>query len=473
MPGRPGRSISIFSGGKDSLAKWFDGAHHKMALEFDVVLRNTQGIAIAYIKNDCAAISWTCDALGGCGIAEIRLRRYFDNYGDIDLFYQVEIFEGVDMYRKGFGIEIGGGVFGGAPGTGVPLDAVFTPQGIELAGSRALRWSGFIREIVPVLGIREEVQLRCSGWCWQLEYVAVENKGSRQGPIALTAPADVCAVGRSIVDTYALPGTQIRRSFRRNRCQDTGVTNSATGLTFETSALEALKACAEIGGNCEYGVRADREIYFLPRSSAVKQTWTIGDRVQYFEPSKGSTDEVVHTVILAGNSGFRAVLNLVPPEAGYYLERTISVPSIANANEATLWGDAFAAKFSTAKSRGRLILAAIDVEKSGLSNWIERQPNQSMPPLGLLRVLGAPVFMRGGVQLAAMGGAQFGPGGIQLTAAVVGGTTDLSFRPQQIRYTPIDGGLKIEIDLGEKATGLADYLRSIEQKLSDLRQLAA
>src|SRR5262245_7952404 len=438
-----------------------------MAFEFEVLLRNKQGIALEYIKQDCSAITWTYDALGGCGSAEITLRRYFDSYGDIDHFYQVEIYEGIDMYRRGFRIEIGGGVFGGMPGLGDPLNAQLP---MRLTGTAVLRWSGFIREIVPVLDVPEQVTLRCSGWVRQLEYIAVASKVPPQGPITFTGPADIGAVARSIIDNFVIPGTQIRRSSGQNLCQDTGITISTTGLTFETNALEALKNLADIGGNCEYGVTADREIYFLPRSDVVKQTWTIGDRVQYFEPSKGSTDEVVHTVILAGNNGFRAVLNLVPAEAGYYLERTISVPSIANQNEASLWGQAFAAKYSTAKTLGRLVLAAIDVEKSGLSNWIERQPNQGMPPLGLIRVIGAPIFLRGGLRLQATGGVQLPA---QLTSAVVGGTTDLSFRPQQIRYTPIDGGLQVEIDLGEKASGLADYLRSIEQKLSDLRQLAA
>src|SRR5262245_32550202 len=119
-----------------------------MAFEFEIVLRNKFGVALEYLKQDCASINWTYDALGGCGIAEITLRRYFDNFGDIDLFYQIEIYEGVDMYRKGFGYEIGGGVFGGAPGVGTPLDAQFTTQGIQLAGTMVLRWSGFIREIV-------------------------------------------------------------------------------------------------------------------------------------------------------------------------------------------------------------------------------------------------------------------------------------------------------------------------------------
>lgn len=204
----------------------------------------------------------------------------------------------------------------------------------------------------------------------------------------------------------------------------------------------------------------------MPRSNTIKQTWLIGDRVLFFEPSKGSVDDIVHTVILSGNNGFRALLNLMPAETGYYKERTISVPAISSVEEATLWGQAYAAKFATVKARGRLILAAIDVEKSGLSNWIERQPNQDMPPLGLLRVLGGPMFLRAGgalpLQLPA-----------QLTAAVVGGVTDLTFRPQSIRYTPIDGGLNIEIDLGERGAGMGDYLRSIEQKLSELRQLAA
>src|SRR5262245_51049245 len=371
------------------------------------------------------------------------------------------------MYRRGFGIEIGGGVFGGMPGLGDPLNAQLP---MRLTGTAVLRWSGFVREIVPVLDLPEQVTLRCSGWSRQLEYVAVASKVPPQGPVTFTGPADVGVVARSVIDNYVLPGTMIRRSSGLNLCQDTGITISATGLTFETNAMEVLKTLAEIGGNCEWGVTADREIYFLPRSNTVKQTWTIGDRVQYFEPSKGSTDEIVHTVILAGNNGFRAVLNLAVSDPGYQLERTISVPSISNENEATLWGQAFAARFATAKTRGRLILAAIDVEKSLLSNWIERQPNQGMPPLGLIRVIGAPMFLRGGLRLQATGGVQLPA---QLTSAVVGGTTDISFRPQQIKYTPIDGGLQVEIDLGERATGLADYLRSIEQKLSDLRQLAA
>src|SRR5262245_36008518 len=134
-----------------------------MAFEFEIILRNKQGIALEYLKKDCAAVTWTYDALGGCGIAEINLRRYFDNYGDIDLFYQIEIYEGIDMYRKGFGIEIGGDVFGGAPGTGSPLNAQFTSEGIALASTGTLRWSGFIREIVPVLDLPEQVRLRCSG----------------------------------------------------------------------------------------------------------------------------------------------------------------------------------------------------------------------------------------------------------------------------------------------------------------------
>lgn len=436
-----------------------------MAWDFEIILRNKSGIALEYLKKDTASLSWSYDAIGGCGSAEITLRRHFDFYGEIELEYQIEIFETTDMYRKGFSLEFGQDVFGGTGGFGDPFGPLGAPLPMLLAGSDYLRWSGFVREITPVLDQPELVRLRCSGWSRQLEYVIVASKTAPQGPITYIN-ADVGAIARNIIDTFVLPGTQIHRTPAANLCQDTGLTVSSVGVTFETSVWEALKTLAEIGGNAEWGVTADREIYFLPRSDSIKQTWMIGDRVQYLEPSKGSTDEIVHTVILAGNSGFRAVLNLMDPEPGYYKERTISVPAIANADDATLWGSAYAAKFATAKSRGRLILAAIDVEKSGLSNWIERQPNQGMPPLGLLRILGSPIFLRAGAALPFQLDQQ-------LTEATVGGVTDVAFRPTTIQYTPIDGGLKVEIDLGERSNALGDYIRGIEQKLSELRQLAA
>ena len=199
-----------------------------------------------------SAISWSYDAIGGCGSAEITLRRHFDSYGDIELEYQIEIFETVDMYRKGFSLEFGQDVFGGTGGFGTP----FGPQGAELpmllGGSDYLRWSGFIREITPVLDNPELVRLRCSGWSRQLEYVMVASKAAPMGPITYTN-GDVGAIARSIIDTFVIPGTQIRRTSGANLCQDVGLTVSTVGVTFETSCWEALKDLGRDRRKCGMG----------------------------------------------------------------------------------------------------------------------------------------------------------------------------------------------------------------------------
>ena len=205
-----------------------------MAFEFEIILRNKQGIALEYLKKDTSAISWSYDAIGGCGSAEITLRRFFDAYGDIELEYQIQIFETVDMYRKGFSLEFGQDVFGGTGGFGTP----FGEQGAELpmllGGSDYLRWSGLIREIMPVFDHPELVRLRCSGYSRQLEYVMVASKAVPMGPITYIN-ADVGAIARSIIDTFVIPGTQIMRTPGANLCQDTGVTVSSVGVTFESS----------------------------------------------------------------------------------------------------------------------------------------------------------------------------------------------------------------------------------------------
>lgn len=213
-----------------------------MAFDFDVIIRNKQGIALERLKKDCSAISWTYDAMGGCMTAEITLRRDFDNYGDINHEYGVEIYEVADMHRKGFDIEIGVDVFGGAIVPGAPLPAALP---FPLLGLDYLRWSGFVREPVPVLDNPELVTLRCSGWSRQLEYIAVASKEAPIGPIAYQN-GDVGLIARTIIDSFVIPGTRILRTPGANLCQDTGITVSAAGLIFETSAWEALRTLADI-----------------------------------------------------------------------------------------------------------------------------------------------------------------------------------------------------------------------------------
>lgn len=420
---------------------------------FHVEIRDKSGNVKDILQRDISSIHWSYDVLGGCGEAQIVLKREFDNYGDIDLEYDVRIRRVPTPLIK--------------PGDRLPAQFVSGQPGILLAGGDVtgkpeLRWRGLVRRIVPVLDRTETVTLMCSGYQRQLESINV--------PAQTYSSQDVAAAARSIIDTYVVPGSQIKRTDSLGLVPNSGVNLSATGPKFTSSAYEALRTLAEIGGNLEWGVRPglnpaaleDNEIYFLARSSTVKQTWHIGDRVKYFTPEK-NLDKIVREVFLLGAAGFTAtVTSPLGNEAGYHKKRTIALAGIRHASDATLWGTAFFSRFESAQDEGQLILSATD-------KWIENDPlntGQAMPPIGKLRVQGGPVFVRAGAKLPA----QFGASGIQLTAHTIGGTTFKEFRPVRIFYRPMGGALQIEIELGEKGSALEDYLKGLEYKLSQAVQ---
>ena len=414
---------------------------------YHVEVRDKSGNLLEIAQKDIASLVWSYESIGGCGDAEIVLRRQFDNFGDLGLDYDVRIRRTPTTLMKP-------GDRASASGWGGPFPILLAGD----TGKSELRYRGVMRAIQPVFDELESVRLRCSGYSRQLEYISV--------PAQTYASQDVGAAARSIIDTFVTSASQIKRTASLSKVQDQSVVTSATGLTFDTSAYEALRTLAEIGGNAEWGVTAglnpdspeDNEIYFLARSAAVKQTWVIGDRVKFFESEK-NTDEEVRKVFLRGSGSFTAtVTSSSGNDAGYSKERIILVPSIAHATDATLWATAFYSRFENAQEKGRTLLGATDA-------WIENVEGQSMPPLGKLRLMGGVVYRRSGARLAA----QFGASGIKLVSTI-GGTTFKEFRIERVRYRPRGNALEVEIELGEKSSALHDYLRGIEFKLSELRQ---
>ena len=422
-----------------------------MSFSYYIELRDTSGTFLDILEEDVFSIFWSYDSIGGCGDCEIGLRREFDNFGDIDLDYDVRIYRVTTPIIKTATVK--------RLGTGVAGD--FTVPGLLAgdAGVRELRWRGFIREIDPVLDFKESVRLKCSGYSRQMEYISV--------PSLTRTSEDVGATARYIIDTYVTPGSQIKRTASLSQVENTGISISGTGLKFDTSAWEALKTLAEIGGNVEWGVRPglnsaspeDNEIYFRVRSTTIKQTYAIGDRIKYYE-SRKTTDEVVRKVYLRGNAAFTATLTSgLGLEAGRYKERVVLVPSIANAADATLWGNAYFSLKESAQQKARLILGASDT-------WIENDPQgaAAMPPMGKLRILGGPIFVKYGGSVL--------PGALPFKlSGTIGATTDVSYRINSILYRPVGNSLQIEIDLGERRPTLADFVRGIEYKLSELRQV--
>lgn len=399
-----------------------------MNFHYEVQLRNKTGTTLEILQEDVVSVSWSYNSIGGCGECEIALAREFDNYGDIDIDYDVQIWRTWDPFAR--------------PGAVLPAALPLELGGQEISNAER-RYSGFVREITPVFDLKEKVRLRCIGYARQLEYIIVPEQNYLN--------QDVGAIVRAIIDTYVTPGTQIKRTASLALVQDVGIV--AANLRFDASAWEAIKILAEIGGNAEWGVRPDKEIYFVARSAAVKQTIVLGDRVKYYETPKNS-DELINRVYLRGASGFSATLNNGAFQSGYQKERAVFAPFIVTAADATLWANAFFARFGSAQARARVVFD--DPEA-----WIENTAGQTMPPLGRFRILGGAQTIYGSGLL---------PSALPMElATVLGQATDVSYRIDAIRYTPTANGLEVEVHLGEKGSALADLLRGIEFKLSDAR----
>lgn len=398
-----------------------------------VELRNKDGDLVEILQRDVSALSWEYNNIGGCGECQINLRRQFDNYGDVNLDWDIQIWRSLDPL--------------GIQGTRLPAVLPFA-LGTTFTGARELRYSGFVREITPSFDELETVQLRCSGYSRQLEYLAVYDT-TTNGPKRYQN-MDCGAIARDLIDNYVVLGAKVRHTAALGLMQNTGVV--IQDVTFNGSVSEALKTVGEIGGNAEWGVRADREFYFTPRQQAVKQTYLLGNNVKMFEAAR-STDDIVNFVYLQGGNNTFYKLTNGAYQSGYQKERVLLVSSISNAVDATLWGLSYFARFGAAQPKGTLLLAATD-------DWIENVGT----PIGLLRVFGGPTFISGTTRLPALLPIEL--------ARTLGATTDQSFRVASIAYSPTENGLQIRIQLGEKSTALADQFRNIEYQLSALRQAA-
>jgi len=394
---------------------------------YNVEARDKAGLLQEILEKDISSSRWTYYPIGGCGEAEIILRRPFDDFGSVALDWDMQIWRDVDIL--------------GQAGARLPAQLPIR-LGTAHAGSRELRWGGFVREIQRILADDEQVILRCAGWSRQLAYIFIPEQDTPwQGQ-------DIGAIVRDIIDRFVIPGSKIQRTTALTLVPDTGVVIDQ--INFDTTAFDAIKVLAEIAGNAEWGVRADKEFYFLQPSTSVKQTHVIGDRISLYRPAT-NTDEIVKTVYLRGAGGFQATINSGTPEAGFYKQRREFVASIQSEDIATLWGAAYFARFGESQPSGQLQLGETD-------DWIENVSH----PLGLLRVIGGPVFISPGDPLPAALPMKLGN--------MYGRYTDESFKIASIAYQPTDDALQVDIGLGQRKRPLADLLETINYKLAELQQ---
>lgn len=390
---------------------------------YEVLARDKADALQEIIEKDISSVRWTYYPIGGCGEAEIILRRPYDDFGELNLDWGIEIWREVDILGKA--------------GARLPAELPIR-LGTAHHGNRELRYSGFVREIQRVLADDEQVILRCAGYSRQLSYIFLPDEDTPWQNM------DVGAIVRDILQRYVVPGSKV--ILDPALVPDTGVILDQ--ISFDGTAFDAIRVLGEIAGNAEWGVRADRKFYFLQPTQSAKQTHVIGDRIALYRPAV-NTDDIVKTVYLRGANGFKATVNFGTPEAGFYKQRREFVAAIQSATTAELWAASYFARHGESFPSGTLQLGETD-------DWIENVGH----PLGLLRVIGGPVFVSPGDPL---------PAELPMKLAnIYGRYTDESFRIASISYQPTEDALAIDIGLGERKRPLADIFEMYNYKIAEL-----
>jgi hypothetical protein len=408
-----------------------------------------------WLDKDISSITWSYNPIGGCGVADITLRRPYDELGDLSLEWGIEIWREPDLLGK----------------PGARLDAPLPIQlGIAHYGNRELRWGGYVWEIERVLSDDEQVILRCDGWSRQLRRIFI--------PETTWENQDVGYIVRDLIERFVVPGTRILKTFELGLIPDTGIVIDS--ITFDAYASDCLRTLAEIAGNCEWGCLPNREFYFIaPSATTIKQTYAIGDRVLDYRP-RSSADEIVNRIHLRGANGFKRTIELGELEPNYYKEHHEFVSAIQSDAVATLWAQSYAANHAIDSPSGQLVIGETD-------EWIESVGH----PLGLLRVIGGPVMTSIGDRLESnvlVPGSfdpdifdpaifstedALSPEGALLPVklgAMYGKNTDERFRISSIQYQPTEDALQITIGLGQRRHPLADIFGNINYRLTQQEQ---
>lgn len=111
------------------------------------------------------------------------------------------------------------------------------------------------------------VNIQVEGYVMQLNRVRLDN--------IVYGSTDTGSIVADIIDTYVIPDTDIQRTQALSLIEATAFTVDT--ITFNGTAMEAIRTLAELTGNAEWGVDADREIFFKVRGETVTRAYSVND----------------------------------------------------------------------------------------------------------------------------------------------------------------------------------------------------
>lgn len=232
-------------------------AHDRTETTFYGTRKFGQGIYGGKERPKLLDVSWAYERVGGCGNALLNISL---PYGDIDM------------------IEDN------------------TEVRIECRGRYGNKYETWYRgEIVSrerVLGIIDTYTITVQGTVMQLERVRIDN--------VTYTNQNTGIIIADIIDNYVLASTDIKRTVGIGGVQANEF--AVDTITFNGTAMAAIRSLAELTGNAEFGVGTDREFYFKVRSNAVSMAYFIDGLQDISEMTDFS--QIVNKFKLFGTSPF-------------------------------------------------------------------------------------------------------------------------------------------------------------------------
>jgi len=362
--------------------------------DYRIELRDNNGTLLSYIQNLVDKAAWSWDRVGGCGDCSLRLKTDFD------------------------------GVLAGSFTEDSEI-RIYIPS---VAGTAELWYSGYIDKVTPSISLDESIELYCLGYVNQLKRVIVREKTYIGNEIA--------EIVRNIAEVYATAYTGIISTAPNYEITDF----TADSIYFNESAFEAMTKLADIAGKREWGVGADKKIFFKRRDDSIKNYFNLTHDFTSFQPVK-DFNPIVTKIFLEGSDGYKQTFEITNKIS--VREKVISNSSISTESVAYQFARAYL------KENGM-------IRRSYTAKQIGRQTRiESTVPIGRA-MISAKIGIRSKYDVAAN----------KYDAGIKYDGDNLTLQVERIKYELTDTGVNATLYLGAIPPSITDELAKLEYMIN-------
>lgn len=198
-------------------------------------------------------------------------------------------------------------------------------------------YSGFLDNLVlEAKGEGENVSIECIGFVNLLKELVIQD-------VTYTS-MEISAIVEDIIDTYVTTPTPITSS--SGDYEDTRFTIDT--ITFNTTVYDAIKTLADIAGNREWGVKADKSFFFKERDldASEEHHFFIDENISQFKKRIDYSQLVSKVIIEGGNvDGARFEQSIELTGASFTREKRLTYGSITTQSVALQLGRMYVKKY--------------------------------------------------------------------------------------------------------------------------------